>query len=329
MSYPPAAPRRRTRQRPWEVWSAAVAVMLGSLVVLPIAYAVPLSSSNFLTRQDKAAAASDPAPSNTTVCRARAFNDLGDAASHLTASEVFALQPPVFPPDFAFGVATSAYQIEGAVKEDGRGPSIWDVFSHTPGKIWGDANGDIACDHYHRYEEDIQLMQALGVTNYRLSLSWSRILPTGTGEVNPAGLAFYNRLIDALFAAKIQPAVTLYHWDLPQALQEQEQEKGGGGGWQNPLIAQQFAQYADVCFAAFGDRVKMWFTINEPWSTAVLGHGIGVQAPGINDQQRAVYEVGHNQLLAHAAAVKVYRETYQEKQGGKIGIVLSTQVSFE
>jgi beta-glucosidase/6-phospho-beta-glucosidase/beta-galactosidase len=281
-------------------------------------------------RQDIKAAVTDSPPSNNSAiitaapaCRARAFNDLGDSASYLTAAETFALQPPVFPSDFVWGVATSAYQIEGAVEEDGRGASIWDVFAHTPGKISGDATGDVACDHYHRYEEDIALMRSLGVSHYRFSISWSRILPTGTDEqINPLGIAFYNNLINALLEAGIEPAVTLYHWDLPQALQEQ-------GGWQNSsLLVQAFARYADLCFCTFGDRVKMWFTINEPWSTAVLGHGIGVMAPGEKDQQRAVYVVGHTQLLAHAAAVKVYRGKHQEKQGGKIGIVLSTQVEL-
>jgi beta-glucosidase/6-phospho-beta-glucosidase/beta-galactosidase len=304
------------------------------VILLPAVNGAESPSSNLRSQDNKAATAATAAagfpPSNTNtitttpVCRARAFNDLGDAASYMSASEVFALQPPVFPSTFAWGVTTSAYQIEGAVNEDGRGASIWDVFAHTPGKIAGNATGDVACDHYHRYEEDVKLMQSLGVTHYRLSLSWSRLLPTGTEEqINPAGIVFYNTLIDALLAAKIEPAVTLYHWDLPQALQQQ-------GGWQNSsLVVQAFSQYADLCFDSFGDRVKMWFTINEPWSTAVLGHGLGVMAPGIKDQQRAVYVVGHTQLLAHAAAVKVYREKYQEEQGGKIGIVLSTQVSLD
>lgn len=142
------------------------------------------------------------------------------------------------------------------------------------------------------------LLRQLGVSHYRFSVAWPRIMPNGTGAVNALGLSYYSKLVDALLREGIQPAVTLYHWDLPQALQDK-------GGWQSPATAEAFAAYADVVFAALGDRVKMWFTLNEPWSTAVLGHGLGTQAPGIQDQSRAVYEAGHTQLLAHAAAVKV------------------------
>ncbi len=270
----------------------------------------PSSSSNVTIRR--------LADNDDGGCRTRAFDDLGDAASQLKAADVFALQPPVFGPDFLWGVATSAYQIEGAFDEDGRGVSIWDTFSKQQGKITGEGNGDVACDHYHKYMEDIQLMQDLGVTHYRFSIAWPRIMPTGQAPVNEAGVAFYTKLVDALLAAGIEPAITLYHWDLPQGLEDQ-------GGWQSAETAAVFGKYADVMFGALGDKVKLWFTLNEPWSVAVLGHGLGVHAPGVQDQRKAVYEAGHNQLLAHAAAAKVYREKYQATQGGKLGIVLSTQ----
>ncbi len=204
-----------------------------------------------------------------------------------------------FPPNFVFGVATSAYQIEGAVEEDGRGPSIWDVFSHTPGKTARGDTGDVACDHYHRYLDDVQLMKDLGVQSYRFSISWPRIQPEGVGRVNEAGLDFYDRLIDALLEAGIEPMATLYHWDLPQTLQDR-------GGWTNRDTAKAFADYADVVFARLGGRVPRYITVNEPWCSAVLGHAFGTHAPGLQDFGATV-AAAHHLLLGHGLAVEAFR----------------------
>jgi len=229
-----------------------------------------------------------------------------------------------------FGMATAAYQVEGAWNVSGRGLSIWDVFSHTPGKTAGGATGDVADDFYHRYEEDVALMAKYKITHFRLSLSWSRILPQGTGAVNKAGVDFYNRLIDTLLAHNIQPVVTLYHWDMPQALEYRYRS------WLSPQAADAFVNYADVCFGAFGDRVKTWFTFNEPLTFANLGYATGVNAPG-RCSNRAIctagnsttepYIVGHTVLVAHGRAVQLYRTKYQQAQGGKIGIVLNSDWS--
>nr|6Z1H_A Chain A, ANCESTRAL RECONSTRUCTED GLYCOSIDASE [synthetic construct]6Z1H_B Chain B, ANCESTRAL RECONSTRUCTED GLYCOSIDASE [synthetic construct]6Z1M_A Chain A, Ancestral reconstructed glycosidase [synthetic construct]6Z1M_B Chain B, Ancestral reconstructed glycosidase [synthetic construct]6Z1M_C Chain C, Ancestral reconstructed glycosidase [synthetic construct] len=217
-----------------------------------------------------------------------------------------------FPKDFLWGAATAAYQIEGAANEDGRGPSIWDTFSHTPGKVHNGDNGDVACDHYHRYKEDVELMKELGLNAYRFSISWPRILPEGEGKVNQKGLDFYNNLIDELLENGIEPFVTLYHWDLPQALQDK-------GGWENRETVDAFAEYARVCFERFGDRVKYWITFNEPNVFAVLGYLSGVHPPGMKDLKKA-FRAAHNLLLAHARAVKAYREI---SQNGQIGITLN------
>ena len=218
-----------------------------------------------------------------------------------------------FPKDFIWGSATSSYQIEGAYREDGKGPSIWDAFCTIPGKVHRGETGQIACDHYHRMEEDIGLMKAMGLKAYRFSISWPRILPLGTGQVNIAGIAFYNRLINALLANNIQSWITLYHWDLPLALQFEQD------GWLGDSIADAFAAYADVCFEHFGDRVKHWITINEAWVVAMLGYGQGIFAPG-RISNTEPYLAGHQLLLAHAKAVAVYRKKYQSIQKGKIGI---------
>lgn len=219
-----------------------------------------------------------------------------------------------FPADFIWGTATSSYQIEGGWNADGKGPSIWDAFTQIPGRIHEGETGDIACDHYHRWREDVQLMKQLGVNAYRFSIAWSRILPDGTNkQVNQAGIDFYSQLIDELLANGIQPWVTLYHWDLPLAL---EMEKDG---WLNPQIADAFADYAAVCFEHFGDRVKNWITLNEPWVVAVLGYGQGVFAPGRTSNSEP-YLAAHHLLLAHAKAVQVYRTKYQAEQGGQIGM---------
>ncbi len=218
-----------------------------------------------------------------------------------------------FPTHFVWGTATAAYQIEGGWQEGGKGLSIWDAFTHTPGKIAEGATGDVTCDHYHKFKEDVALMADLGLKAYRLSISWSRILPTGRGEVNPEGIRFYSGLIDELLAHGITPWVTLYHWDLPLALQLEMD------GWRNPAIADAFAEYAAVCFEHFGDRVKHWITLNEPWVVSIFGYGNGVMAPGRVSTSEP-YEVAHQLLRAHANAVHVYRTRFQDSQKGTIGI---------
>ena len=218
-----------------------------------------------------------------------------------------------FPADFLWGAATSSYQIEGATREDGRGESIWDRFSHTPGNVTNGDTGDVACDHYHRYRQDVALMQQMGLRAYRFSIAWPRILPQGDGAVNQAGLDFYDRLVDALLEAGITPFATLYHWDLPQALQERQ------GGWADRAIAEQFAHYADVVSRRLGDRVKFWATHNEPKITALLGHLYGEHAPGLRDAEITA-RVVHHLLLSHGLAVPVLRRNVEDAQ---IGIVLT------
>ncbi len=222
-----------------------------------------------------------------------------------------------FPKDFTWGAATSAYQIEGGHDADGKGPSIWDAFCREPGRIANGDTGDVACDHYGRMREDVQLMAELGLRAYRFSISWPRVIPTGrVGEdgegINQEGLAFYGELIDALLEHDIEPWVTLYHWDLPLALQEQ------GGGWLNAEIAEDFTDYARTCFEAFGDRVKNWITFNEPWVVTVLGYGQGVFAPG-RESNVEPYVAGHHILRSHAKAVDCYRSEFGH-QNGQIGI---------
>jgi len=213
-----------------------------------------------------------------------------------------------FPKSFFFGTATAAYQIEGAVAEDGRGPSIWDVFSHTPGKTYNGDNGDVACDHYHRYKEDVQIMKEIGLNAYRFSISWPRVMPDGK-KVNQKGVDFYNRLVDELLKNDITPFITLYHWDLPQALYEK-------GGWLNPDIGMYFRAYATFMFTELGDRVKHWITLNEPWCSAFLGYFTGEHAPGHKNLQEAL-TAAHNLLRAHGHAVQAFRE---EIKDGKIGL---------
>jgi len=214
-----------------------------------------------------------------------------------------------FPGGFLWGAATASYQIEGAVNEDGRGRSVWDTFSHTPGKIAKGDTGDVACDHYHRFEEDVRMIRQLGIPNYRFSVAWPRILPNGDGTVNQKGIDFYNRLVDTLVANDITPVVTLFHWDYPQALEDR-------GGWSNPEASRWFGDYAELMFKTLGDRVKRWVTLNEPWCFAHLGNGTGDHAPG-NVSETLPYQVGHGQLLGHGEAVRRYREL---GEGGKIGI---------
>ncbi|WP_123968638.1 GH1 family beta-glucosidase [Streptomyces sp. TLI_185] len=215
-----------------------------------------------------------------------------------------------FPPDFLWGTATAAYQIEGAVAEDGRSPSIWDTFSHTPGKVAGNDNGDVACDHYHRWREDIGLMRQLGTNAYRLSIAWPRVMPGGDGPVNPKGLAFYDELIDALLAAGIMPSVTLYHWDLPQTLQDR-------GGWPERDTALAFAEYASVVAERLGDRVSHWATLNEPLCSAWIGHLEGRMAPGLTDLTAAV-RASYHLLLGHGLAVGAIRAAAPSAQVGLV-----------
>jgi len=217
-----------------------------------------------------------------------------------------------FPQGFLWGVAASAYQIEGAYNEDGKGESIWDRFVRLPDRILNGDTGDVACDHYHRMEADVALMAELGIPCYSFTISWPRVLPRGRGKVNPKGLDFYDRLVDTLLKAGIQPKATLYHWDLPQALQDL-------GGWPNRKSIDWFADYARVVFERLADRVHFWATLNEPWVAAFLGYGAGLHAPGICDATQA-YQAAHHLLLAHAKAVQVFRQGgYQ----GQIGLILN------
>ncbi|MGV3490159.1 MAG: GH1 family beta-glucosidase [Devosia sp.] len=214
-----------------------------------------------------------------------------------------------FPAGFDFGVATSAFQIEGAWDEDGKGPSIWDKFSQTPGKVHLDIPGNRGADHYHRFEEDVVLMKDIGITSYRFSLSWPRLIPEGRGHVNRKGIDFYSRLIDALLAADIQPNVTLYHWDLPQALEDK-------GGWSNRDVIGAFGDYAELAFRSFGDRVNRWATLNEPISIWV-GYSMGFFAPGRTDE-RSARQALHHALVSHGTAVEAFRTSGKR---GDIGAV--------
>lgn len=206
----------------------------------------------------------------------------------------------IFPEGFVWGAATGAYQVEGATTQDGRGRSIWDTFCRLPGKVNGGQTGDVACDHYNRYADDVKLMREIGLRAYRFSVSWPRIVPDGTGPVNPKGLDFYDRLVDALLAAGIAPYVTLYHWDLPQSLEDV-------GGWTTRDTAHRFADYASVVYERLGDRVDTWITVNEPWVAAFLGYGIGVHAPGRTSPAEA-FRAAHHLMLAHGLGVRVLRE---------------------
>ena len=221
----------------------------------------------------------------------------------------------VLPAGFELGVATAAYQIEGAVNEGGRGVSIWDTFSHTPGRVAAGDTGDIACDHYHRYRDDVRLMKDLGVDSYRLSVAWPRIQPEGRGAANVAGLGFYDRLVDSLLEAGIAPAVTLYHWDLPQALED-------GGGWRNRDTAARFAEYAALVHAHLGDRVQRWITLNEPWCSSFLGYANGRHAPGAREGAGAL-AAAHHLLLGHGLAVAALRA--EAREGQQVGITLNLQ----
>ncbi|MFH8223258.1 GH1 family beta-glucosidase [Streptomyces sp. NPDC018057] len=228
-----------------------------------------------------------------------------------------AIDLAALPHDFLWGTATSAYQIEGAVAEDGRSPSIWDTFSHTPGKVDNDDHGDVACDHYHRWREDIDLMRRLGTNAYRLSVAWPRVVPGGDGPVNAKGLAFYDELVDALLEAGITPSVTLYHWDLPQVLQDR-------GGWPERATAEHFAAYAGVVADRLGDRVTHWTTLNEPSCSAWIGHLEGRMAPGLTDLTAAV-RASYHLLLGHGLAAQAVRAAAPD---ARIGIVNNLSTVF-
>ncbi|GAB7366168.1 hypothetical protein MBLNU230_g7730t1 [Neophaeotheca triangularis] len=233
------------------------------------------------------------------------------------------------PKDFLWGFATASYQIEGGVRDDGRKDSIWDTFCRIPGKIADGTSGEVACDSYHRYKEDVALLKRLGARAYRFSISWSRVIPLGGRDdpVNERGLQYYIDLVDELLANGIVPMVTLFHWDLPQGLHDRY-----GGLMNKEEYTKDYVNYARVVFAAFGGKVKHWITYNEPWCSSILGYSIGQFAPGhtsdreksaVGDSSREPWQVGHNLLVSHGAAVKVYREEFKERDGGQIGITLN------
>lgn len=228
--------------------------------------------------------------------------------------------------EFLWGAASSAYQYEGAVHTDGRGPCIWDTFSALPGKIFDGETAEFADESYERYLEDIDVLKRIGLKYYRMSLAWPRIFPSGRGELNEKGIDHYNKVFDALLEAGITPIVTLYHWDLPQALEDEYL------GWLSNEIENDFVAYADTCFSHFGDRVKYWSTMNEPWTFCVLGYDAGTFAPGrcsnrticaVGDSATEPYLCAHNVLNTHSAVVQLYRKKYQKEQKGIIGIVLN------
>ena len=220
---------------------------------------------------------------------------------------------PLFPADFLWGAATSAYQVEGSPLADGAGPSIWHRFAHTPGRIHDGDTGDVACDHYRRFRDDVELLRELGLTAYRFSIAWGRVLPEGRGRVEQRGLDFYRRLVEALREAGIAPVATLYHWDLPAALEDR-------GGWTDPDVAGWFTDYAEVCFRALDDGVELWATLNEPWVVSDGGYMTGVLAPGRRSPVAAA-RAAHHQLRAHAAAVAAYRAGW----AGRIGIAINVE----
>ncbi|CAM9002565.1 unnamed protein product [Rhodiola kirilowii] len=238
-----------------------------------------------------------------------------------------------FPPGFLFGTASAAYQYEGGADKGGRGASIWDTYTHKyPGRIKDGSNGDVAVDSYNKYKEDVAIMKQMGLDTYRFSIFWSRILPNGkiSGGLNKGGIQYYNNLINELLNKGIVPFVTIFHWDLPQVLQDEY------GGFMSSRIVNDFRDYAELCFKLFGDRVKNWITLNEPWTYSVYGYGMGVLAPGrCSEWQKPVclggdssiepYLVSHYQILAHAAAAETYRLKYKKVQGGQIGITLISQ----
>jgi beta-glucosidase len=244
------------------------------------------------------------------------FSALGMAASPVKSQESEAVRDPhaprSFPKGFVWGTATSSYQIEGAVSEDGRGRSIWDTFAHTPGKIQDRSNADRANDHYHRYKEDVGLIRELGARAYRFSIAWPRVFPKGGGAPNPKGLDFYDRLVDELLKAGIEPFATLYHWDLPQSLQD------ALGGWQSSDTSKAFANYAGYVAERLSDRVKSFFTVNEAGRFVNFGYGWGIDAPGLKLPPAKLNQVRHNVALAHGLAVQAIRA--RARAGTKVGV---------
>ncbi|XP_057373386.1 lactase/phlorizin hydrolase-like [Daphnia carinata] len=221
-----------------------------------------------------------------------------------------------FPPSFVWASATSAHQIEGAWNVDGKGPSIWDTYTSQPGIVAEGATGQTACNSYYFYQKDVDALKSLNVSHYRFSISWPRVLPDGIGRINQPGVDYYKNLIAALKVANIQPMVTLYHWDLPQALEDM-------GGWLNPAVADWFEEYARLCFTQFGDDVKIWVTLNEPWISAWQGYGLGVSAPAKYGPGTYTYQAGHNLILAHAKVYRLYESSFKPFQQGKVGIALN------
>jgi beta-glucosidase len=246
------------------------------------------------------------------------FSALGMAVSPVVAADGETKAAPdrhapaPFPEGFVWGTATSAYQIEGAVNEDGRGRSIWDIFSHTPGKIADRSNADLANDHYHRYKDDVRLIRDLGVKAYRFSIAWPRVFPDGTGKPNPKGLDFYNRLLDELLANGIEPYATLYHWDLPQALQDRV------GGWRSSETSKAFGDYAGYVAERLTDRVKNIFTLNEPGRFLNFGYGWGIDAPGLKLPPAELNQARHHVVLGHGLAVQAIRA--KGRAGTRVGI---------
>ncbi|KEH23192.1 putative beta-glucosidase [Medicago truncatula] len=244
-------------------------------------------------------------------------------------SSAYSLNKDEFPSDFVFGVSTSAYQFEGAANEDGRKPSIWDTFAHGGNANMYEGDGDIACDGYHKYKEDVELMANMGLDAYRFSISWSRLIPDGKGPINPKGLQYYNNLINELINHGIEAHVTLHHWDLPQSLEDEYE------GWVSKKIVKDFTSYVDVCFREFGDRVKYWTTVNEVNVYAMYGYDIGMAPPqrcspsfaancSRGNSSAEPYLVAHHMLLAHASAARLYRKKYKGMQHGFIGFNLLT-----
>jgi len=225
---------------------------------------------------------------------------IGEAGTRV-ASETVTRLASAFPGGFLWGAATASYQVEGATREDGRGESIWDRFCATPGAIANGDTGDVACDAYHRFVEDVRLAAAMGLTAYRFSVAWPRVVPDGSGRAEERGLAYYDRLVDSILAAGMEPFLTLYHWDLPQALQDR-------GGWPDRATAAAFAAYAETVARRLGDRVRFWTTLNEPWVSAFIGHYEGRHAPGLRDLGAAV-AASHHLLLAHGLAFEALRAT--------------------
>jgi beta-glucosidase len=240
-----------------------------------------------------------------------------DRTDHKSGEEEEHPMDRTFPDGFLWGTATASYQVEGSTREDGRGESIWDRFAATPGKVYGGHTGDPACDSYHRYNEDIALMTAMNNNAYRFSVAWPRVVPDGAGPVSERGLDYYDRLVDALLAAGITPFTTLYHWDLPQRLQDE-------GGWANRDSIEAFARYAGIVTGRLGDRVKMWATFNEPWCVSILSNEMGAHAPGITDRTIAL-QVAHNVLVAHGETMPIIRA---QSPGCKAGIVLNMEAFY-